>query len=927
MVLLFFSPVKALNINSCQNLNQEGQTYYLTQNIIDSTNSTCMNIIANNIILDCQGYMIDGVDNGYGIYSEKSNITIKNCFIKDWGEGIYLYLSSDIKIINSTFSSNLGEGILFFSSSNNQVINSTFSYNYYGITNYNSNTQITNSIFSSNEGDGILISYSSNVQITNSTFKSNSIRGLNFYLSNNSIVYNNIIQDNYIGIYLEEGYGNKFYNNLLNNTKNFDYYGTIYPNYWNTTRQTGTRIYSNGTEIGGNYWTNSSGNGYSDTCEDLDYDGFCDQPLNLTINNTDYLPLSNKFGVPPTTTTTTTTVPTTTTTQPTTTTTTTVPTTTTTTQPTTTTTTQPTTTTTTQPTTTTTTTVPTTTTTIPPNFCGNYTFFAYDKYLFKSLECEYQTGDSYFNETHFFIPCSLSRKVCIYDINGNLKNCFDTYPLGDLKSVTSNGTHIFTLQGNAYPPSSANFTVFVYDNNRTLIKSYDITNVCYSGSAYTFCKAIEYYNGLFYVFGETTFGHGGGDRICLTDFPVNGYYWYYCNDNLYIFDSQFNHINTKSIFRGNGITTSDSEIWIVSINGNETYVYNSSINLIKHKVNTITYSYGVSGLSYGDNYFYLNLVTGDFYGYYKEYFEWCYPNYVCDYECDCDNYFGNGYGRQFKVCYDQNMCYRFGQPVCPPYSYRTDEWTYCKKQGIYKCNIPQLDFPPPEYCHIDSYSCPYIAINGWSNISTDIAWVEHFKVAESNHCFKTLSNVSLRIYASQINPFGSLKLNLEPYPYQTNISLINNSISICNCDYETSRPPNFNCSGSYIFGCCWMYWYNLDNYTFIQNNNKEIWFSAYIYNPNISQVSVVKTNWGYDYPTTYSYPQFCYYYEDIESNVTLPNITIPKCICDISVIPNNLEYYPIRFLCLFFNLFCNPIFSFLVLGLIIFLIILLKVMR
>jgi hypothetical protein len=73
-------------------------------------------------------------------------------------------------------------------------------------------------------------------------------------------------------------------------------------NYWNTTRQRGTRIYSAGTEIGGNYWTNPDGNGYSDTCTDADKDGFCDDPYVLATDNIDYLALSDEYS-PPTTTT------------------------------------------------------------------------------------------------------------------------------------------------------------------------------------------------------------------------------------------------------------------------------------------------------------------------------------------------------------------------------------------------------------------------------------------------------------------------------------------------------------------------------------------------------------------------------------------------------------------------------------------------
>jgi len=67
-------------------------------------------------------------------------------------------------------------------------------------------------------------------------------------------------------------------------------------NYFNTTKQSGTRIYSNGDYIGGNYYTNSIGNGYSDNCSDSDYDGFCDDPLNLFNGLAwDYLPYSDEY--------------------------------------------------------------------------------------------------------------------------------------------------------------------------------------------------------------------------------------------------------------------------------------------------------------------------------------------------------------------------------------------------------------------------------------------------------------------------------------------------------------------------------------------------------------------------------------------------------------------------------------------------------
>lgn len=55
--------------------------------------------------------------------------------------------------------------------------------------------------------------------------------------------------------------------------------------------------------------------------------------------------------------------------------------------------------------------------------------------------------------------------------------------------------------------------------------------------------------------------------------------------------------------------------------------------------------------------------------------------------------------------------------------------------------------------------------------------------------------------------------------------------------------------------------------------------------------------------------------------------TPPPKICDVSTIPTSIENYPIKFLCLFINLFYNPIFTLLFFSLIFFLIIITKIKR
>jgi hypothetical protein len=90
-----------------------------------------------------------------------------------------------------------------------------------------------------------------------------------------------------------------FYNNLIE-VSNWEITDFSEPVYFNTTDHLGTRIYGNGSHIGGNYWIE-----YSDNCDDDNEDGFCDYPYNVSSNtdctlgydcgiNVDYLPLSNK---------------------------------------------------------------------------------------------------------------------------------------------------------------------------------------------------------------------------------------------------------------------------------------------------------------------------------------------------------------------------------------------------------------------------------------------------------------------------------------------------------------------------------------------------------------------------------------------------------------------------------------------------------
>jgi len=247
------------NINKCTDILFPG-TYTLPQDIIDSSTSKCMNIQATNVTLDCQGHTIDGDDNAnFGIYVNKTslsantNIKIKNCKLTDWkGAAIYFQNTGYNTFENLTISSNPDYGIEFKDAYWTNLTNLTVSSNHIGL-------------------------YFSNA-------------------SSNLLTYSEIKNNSGSGIYISGGTENSIYNNFFNNTVNFNITGTPYKNNWNTTKQTGTRIFSPGTEIGGNWYSNLNGSSYSRDCTDLDGDGFCDNSLILATYNIDYLPLSDDYG-------------------------------------------------------------------------------------------------------------------------------------------------------------------------------------------------------------------------------------------------------------------------------------------------------------------------------------------------------------------------------------------------------------------------------------------------------------------------------------------------------------------------------------------------------------------------------------------------------------------------------------------------------
>ncbi|VVB89983.1 Periplasmic copper-binding protein (NosD) [uncultured archaeon] len=248
-------------ISSCTTISSPGE-YVLEINIINSSESTCINIISNDVILDGAGNSIDGVDTGnYGVYvhdpmSALTNVTIKNLRVTDWNYGIY-YETASGSIINNIADSNY-YGIYLFNSSNNRLVNNTAILNTHGINLFfrsNNNVLINNTAFLNN--DGIYIGYSDkNLLINNvagrnrlnglsggggitldSSYQSilsgnivtsNDASGISLYYSDNNILDRNIAGTNGVdGIILDTSSNNILSNNTINSNS-----GGIYITYF-----------------------------------------------------------------------------------------------------------------------------------------------------------------------------------------------------------------------------------------------------------------------------------------------------------------------------------------------------------------------------------------------------------------------------------------------------------------------------------------------------------------------------------------------------------------------------------------------------------------------------------------------------------------------------------------------------------------------
>lgn len=237
---------------------------------------------------------IGNKDVGSLILCNADNSTIKDIKINPEEEfgGLFIIRTDDLAISDISIS-NTDRSILLIQSDNNIIKNCNSSYNDYpGIVfSESDNNRVENCVFESNDDGGIAISdYSKNNIIENSNIINNYEQGIYIEQAKNNILRGNNIQNEF-GIYLGQyAEFNTFYNNIINNAVNI-IFEQEKNHSWNVKAQKGENVIG-GQFIGGNYWANPEGTGFSETCLDDNVDGFCDMAYEIANNNIDFLPLT-----------------------------------------------------------------------------------------------------------------------------------------------------------------------------------------------------------------------------------------------------------------------------------------------------------------------------------------------------------------------------------------------------------------------------------------------------------------------------------------------------------------------------------------------------------------------------------------------------------------------------------------------------------
>jgi parallel beta-helix repeat protein len=206
------------SVEGTTNIYQVGNLYIFIGNINDS-----IVVEKSNIIIDGNGYTLQGTGSDFGVYlngttSPITGVIIRNTHIKNFDYGIMLHNASSYNLIEGNTITDNDYGIGLGSCSNNNITGNAITANtnigiyLFGAVNC---TSISSNTISNNN-HGIALGTSSNNTISSNTVTTNNDTGIYLWVASNyNNISENIITNNTYGVRL---WSSCNYNNISANT-------------------------------------------------------------------------------------------------------------------------------------------------------------------------------------------------------------------------------------------------------------------------------------------------------------------------------------------------------------------------------------------------------------------------------------------------------------------------------------------------------------------------------------------------------------------------------------------------------------------------------------------------------------------------------------------------------------------------------------
>ncbi len=207
-------------ITDCGDLDLEGGTYVLQNNIFGVSNPICFEIKANNVTLDGNGFIISGSEDcdtnlGVLIKDPFGGLTVKNLTIVALGGGIVMESSDGNTIVNNTIKMNCNIGIGLFDSTGNLIETNMLESNGSSEGLCNCELDSFGQIFLDNSFE--------NVIKENTVFNGGQNGITLFQSSGNTLTDNDVFDNEENGFVLRDAFGNTFtLNTSSGNNHGFD---------------------------------------------------------------------------------------------------------------------------------------------------------------------------------------------------------------------------------------------------------------------------------------------------------------------------------------------------------------------------------------------------------------------------------------------------------------------------------------------------------------------------------------------------------------------------------------------------------------------------------------------------------------------------------------------------------------------------------